>query len=168
MQKIVRILLKYFFPFTEVLSKIGSWFLVMIMLVTVADVIGRKFFNMPVKGSLELISMFLVVFVFLNLPYNEARGGNVTVDTLYLSFGRKARKIVDIIMYVPFAGICVLFTWQLFRLAKEETASGNTAVISGIPTAPFMYIATAGFLVLTLAVFARLLLKIAEGGGNKR
>ena len=168
MQKLAGMITKYIFPFTECMSKIGSWFLVLIMLITVADVIGRKFFNMPVKGSLELISMSLVIFVFLNLPYNEAKGGNVTIDTLYIKFGKKTKKIIDIIMYVPYAGISVLFSWQLLRLAKEEAASGNTAVISGIPTAPFMYIAAAGFVVLALTVLARLITMIADGGGNER
>ena len=168
MQKIVSFIEKYLSPFTEFLSKIGSWFLVLIMLITVADVIGRKFFNMPVKGTLELISMFLIIFVFLNLPYNEMRGGNVTIAILFMRFGNKAKKIIDAIMYVPFLAVSIIFTRQLFVLAKDEVESGTMTTILNIPISPFYYIAAAGFLILTLTVLARLILIIANGGRNER
>lgn len=166
MQKIASFITKYLSPFAEVLSKIGSWFLVVIMLITVADVIGRKFFNMPVKGTLELISMCLIIFVFFNLPQNEMRGGNVTIDTIYVNFGKKFKKFIDSIMYVPFFAVSVLFTWQLFVLAKDEAESGTTTVILNIPTSPFIYLAAIGFVIMSVTVLARLILIITNNGGR--
>jgi TRAP-type C4-dicarboxylate transport system permease small subunit len=150
-------------PVTAFLSKIGSGILVLMVIITVADVIGRKLFNMPVKGAYELGEMLLVVVVFLNLPNTEMQDGNVTIDILFVRFGQKAKRIIESLMYVLFLVISILFTWQLFVLASDEASGGFTTTTLNIPTSPVIFIGSFGCGILTLVVFARLIILMCGG-----
>ena len=156
-------MVKVLSPVSAMLSKIGSGVLVLMVLITVADVIGRKLFNLPVKGAYELGEMLLVVVVFLNLPNTEMQEGNVTIDILFVMFGQKTQRIVESLMYVLFLVMSILFTWQLFVLATEEASGGFTSTILNIPTSPVIYIGSFGCGILTFVVFARLIILMCGG-----
>jgi len=156
-------MVKVLSPVTDILSKIGSGVLVLMVIITVADVIGRKLFNLPVKGAYELGEMLLVVVVFLNLPNTEMQEGNVTIDILFVRFGQKAKRIIESLMYVLFLVMSVLFTWQLFVLASDEASGGFTSTTLNIPTSPVIFIGAFGCGILTLVVFARLIILMCGG-----
>lgn len=156
-------MVKVLSPVTDLLSKIGSGVLVLMVIITVADVIGRKLFNMPVKGAYEMGEMLLVVVVFLNLPNTEMQDGNVTIDILFMRFGKKAKKIIESLMYVLFLVISILFTWQVFVLASDEASGGFTTTTLNIPTSPVIYIGAFGCGILTLVVLVRLIILMCGG-----
>ena len=133
------------------------------VIITVADVIGRKMFNLPVKGAYELGEMLLVVVVFLNLPNTEMQDGNVTIDILFIRFGQKAQKIIQSLMYVLFLVISILFAWQLYVLASDEASGGFTTTVLHLPTSPVIFIAAFGCGLLSITVLARLILLMCGG-----
>ena len=111
-------------PVTKLFSKIGSGILVVMVLITVADVIGRKFLNMPVKGSYELGEMLLVIVVFFNLPNTEMQDGNVSIDILFIRFGQRTQRIIQSLMYILFLVISILLAWPLAYLAMGSWLEG--------------------------------------------
>jgi len=151
-------------PVSRVLSKIGSGILVLMVFITVADVIGRKMFNMPVKGAYEVGEMLLVLVVFFNLPNTEMQDGNVSIEILFIRFGQRTQKIIHSLMYVLFLVIAVLFTWQLFVLASDEWSDRFTTTVLNLPTAPVIFLAALGCAVLCFVVLARLFLLMCGGG----
>lgn len=58
----------------------GALCLVAMMLVTVADVGSRALFNKPITGVYDLVQLFLVAAVFLNVPEVFLRGENIVID----------------------------------------------------------------------------------------
>lgn len=163
MQNMADFLVKILAPLTSILSKLGSGILVVMAIITVADVVGRKLFNMPVKGAFELGEMLLVAVVFLNMPNTEMRDGNVSVDILFKRLGRKAQRVVQISMYILFLLITILLAWQLFVLASDEASGGFTTTVLHIPTSPVIYIAAFGCLILGFTVLTRILLLMCGG-----
>jgi TRAP-type C4-dicarboxylate transport system permease small subunit len=147
-------------PVTKLFSKIGSGILVVMILITVADVLGRKFFNLPVKGSFELGEMLLVIVVFFNLPNTEMQDGNVSIEILFIRFGQRTQKIIQSLMYILFLVISILLTWQLFVLALDEWSEGFTTTVLKIPTSPVIFLAALGCVLLSFVVLVRLLLLI--------
>jgi TRAP-type C4-dicarboxylate transport system permease small subunit len=145
-------------PVTKLFSKIGSGILVVMVLITVADVLGRKFLNLPVKGSYELGEMLLVIVVFFNLPNTEIRDGNVSIDILFIRFGQRTQRIIQSLMYILFLVISILLAWQLFVLASDEWSEGFTTTVLKIPTSPVIFLAALGCVLLSFVVLARLLL----------
>ena len=147
-------------PVTMLFAKIGSGILIVMILITVADVLGRKFLNLSVKGSFELGEMLLVLVVFFNLPNTEMQDGNVSIDLLFIRFSQRTQKIVQCVMYILFLVIAILMTWQLFVLASDEWSEGFTTTTLKIPTSPVIFLAAIGCLLLSFVVLVRLILMI--------
>ena len=56
--------------------------LLVMMLSTVADIIGRHFFAAPVLGVVDVVELSLVILVFLGIPLAFVSADHVTVDVL--------------------------------------------------------------------------------------
>ena len=70
---------------TAVVKKIGllgAFAMIGLMMLTVADVFLRKFFNAPILGSFEITEFLLVVLVFLAIPWAALKKTNVRVDLI--------------------------------------------------------------------------------------
>lgn len=66
---------------SAVIAVLGGVLLFVISGLVVVSVIGRRFFDAPVNGDFELVSMGAAIAVFTCLPYCQARRGNIFVDT---------------------------------------------------------------------------------------
>jgi TRAP-type C4-dicarboxylate transport system permease small subunit len=61
---------------------LAAVFLAATMLITVADVALRAFFNMPVRGVYDLVELFLAYTFFLALPAVFLRDEHILVDII--------------------------------------------------------------------------------------
>ncbi|MEX0344277.1 MAG: TRAP transporter small permease subunit [Rhizobiaceae bacterium] len=97
---------------TAGLNVIGTLLIVAIMVLINADVIGRGFFNLPISGVPEMVSMSIVAIVFLQVA-QAFRMGRLTRTEALLNIlekrSAKARALVELIFSV---GALVLM-WQL-------------------------------------------------------
>ena len=97
---------------TAGLNVIGTLLIVAIMVLINADVIGRGFFNLPISGVPEMVSMSIVAIVFLQVA-QAFRMGRLTRTEALLNIlekrSTKARALVELIFS---AGALVLM-WQL-------------------------------------------------------
>lgn len=91
----------------RILSNIASLMLFMIMLIVVADVVLRYFFNAPLSWSYELISLYLMVgLFFFSLSDTLRSNSHVAVDLLQNYMSRNVRHAAEMIGY---AGASVVF-----------------------------------------------------------
>jgi TRAP-type C4-dicarboxylate transport system permease small subunit len=135
------------------LSKCGAYiatvFLGLMMLLTVADVFMRFFFNAPITGTTEITQLMMVIVVFLSLPWGGVTGSHVKVDLIVARFGRKTRAIFDLVTLLLSLFIFAIIAW---RSLIESMQIETTTSLIGVPLAPFYYILTLGFALLTLVV----------------
>jgi TRAP-type C4-dicarboxylate transport system permease small subunit len=80
----------------------------LMVLVIFINVIGRYLFRMPLKGTVEIVELALVVTVFFAMAYTEVVQGHITMDEVVARFPRRARSIVLSTMY--FAAAAFFFT----------------------------------------------------------
>ncbi|MBV1869054.1 MAG: TRAP transporter small permease [Marinosulfonomonas sp.] len=52
----------------------------LLVMLAVGNVLGRKFFNMPVPGYVDWTEQFMAVFAFLGLAYCQREGGHIRMD----------------------------------------------------------------------------------------
>lgn len=121
----------------------------LMMLLTVADVFMRYFFNSPITGTTEITQLMMVIVVFLSLPWGGVTGSHVKVDLFVRRFGRKTRAIFDVVTLLLSLFIFALIAW---RSLLESMQIETTTSLIGVPHAPFYYILTLGFVLLTLVV----------------
>ncbi|HZD91981.1 MAG TPA: TRAP transporter small permease, partial [Pseudolabrys sp.] len=78
------------------------------MLLVVANVIGRYLFNRPVTGTLEITESLLVVIIFGSVALTQFDGGHIRVNLVTRRLSRGAARILSI---VAMSCGCAFFTW---------------------------------------------------------
>lgn len=95
--------------------------LMLMMIQTVVDVIGRNVFSKPIEGSLEVVSVYhMVAVVFLPLALVERRHEHISVDLLVNSLTALLRRAFIVLSYL----VCAIFAGVLaFQTAIDAVAS---------------------------------------------
>jgi TRAP-type C4-dicarboxylate transport system permease small subunit len=71
---------------TRALLVVAAMLAFFLCFLVVADVLGRIFFNSPVKGTPEIVSTSIVVICFLQAGYAIRSGGMLNVDAIVKKF----------------------------------------------------------------------------------
>ncbi len=150
-------------PVTRVIGAIGAGVIGLMMLVTVVDVGGRRIFNMPLLGSMDLTLLMMVVVVFFSIAHTELKKGHVTIDLITSKFRIKAQNIINSVMYFFFLIVFGWMTWQLYLSTLELWHNETVSATLEIPVFPFSFMATLGCALLSLLVLAHFLQYVAGG-----
>lgn len=141
--------MKFIHALSRYAGYIATVVLGLMMLLTVADVSMRYFFNSPITGTTEITQLMMVIVVFLSLPWGGVTGSHVKVDLFVRRFGRKTRAIFDVVTLLLSLFIFAVIAW---RSLLESMQIETTTSLIGVPHAPFYYILTLGFVLLTFVV----------------
>jgi TRAP-type C4-dicarboxylate transport system permease small subunit len=90
-----------------------------------ADVIGRAFFNSPVKGTPEMVSMSIVIICFLLAGYSVQSGGMIYTDVVSGAFGARgiaAAQLLSAVLGIAFFGLIV---WGSYEPMLHAIRSGE-------------------------------------------
>lgn len=110
----------------------GSAMLVMVVL-TFVDVIGRYGFHASVFGASEMISWLMVIVIFGGIAFVTREDSHISVGLLEGLLNRHAAGPVRWVRHL-FTLICyALVAWILWGLAGEGWQSGRRSAVLGIP-----------------------------------
>ena len=139
-------------------------FLVFMMLLMTADVVGRYFANRPIGGSWELIGFLLVCLAASGLAYTQREKGNIRVLVLFDRLPQRGKTIVDILSYLIAIGVVSVMSWRLFVMAKRYILlpQGGLSEDLHIPFAIFMIILGIGLAFLGLVLLVDLIYSLSK------
>lgn len=131
--------------------------LVTLMLLTTADVVGRYFFNAPIRGVFDLTHFAVLIMAFASFAYAGYYGSHIVIELLYSLLGPRAksaiRRSASFLGFVLFAVIA----WRSVLVGDEAKMFKMSSQLMLIPFWPFYYFLAAGAalyaLVLLLYVF---------------
>jgi TRAP-type C4-dicarboxylate transport system permease small subunit len=133
------------------LGLIGCIFFGIMAFVVIVNVIGRFFFQRPLKGTVELVEITMIIVAFFAIPYTARERGHVRVTLVVTRFSKRVQDIVRSIGYFLSAVIIGIITYQAIvetiyymRHLKETTP------ILFIPLAPFRLIMALGCFMLCI------------------
>lgn len=133
----------------------GMAVLFLMMLLTVADVIGRSGFNSPVSGTYEISKFLLPIIILFSIGYVEQSNQNIRVDFFTNKMPSKSRLIIDIILTLVAIGFFCLVIWkgweESFVTLRVKTASD----IWRIPAYPFQLAIPFGSFLLVVELILR-------------
>jgi len=133
--------------------------MMLLTLLTVADVFGRYLFNKPIPGTLEVTELALVIIVFLAVGYAEHYNDHIVIDTVYELLPKTIKNIVYLFSSVLTFVVIILMGWQLYVYSERMLAGGyNTAVL----------VAAFGSICYALAQFSNIVTFIGKGWGGKK
>ncbi|HZA55647.1 MAG TPA: TRAP transporter small permease [Candidatus Udaeobacter sp.] len=138
------------------LTHFGSIALVVLMLLTVADVCGRYFVNRPVSGTFELTELFMVFIVFLALGLAQHHNEHISLDLAYNYFPSRLKKGMNVLIdFVNLAAMAAV-TWQLYEYSARMGEGNYTTAVLQLPIQPFAIVAVVGTASYVLAIISDL------------
>ncbi len=84
----------------EILNAIACFWIFVLMILIAVDVFGRVFFNMPFKGTPELVSNSIIAIAFLEIPFVLHRGDHVRSTILLDKIKPGLRTILELIAII--------------------------------------------------------------------
>lgn len=97
---------------SRVMAIIAAVVLAIMMLLTVADVIGRAFMH-PIKGTWELIGLLLIPAATWGLAYCQIQRGHIRITVFSERFSPRLRAVFDSLAYFIGFGGFSLICWQM-------------------------------------------------------
>jgi C4-dicarboxylate transporter DctQ subunit len=99
-----------------------------LMLLGVAHILGRKLFNAPIFGYIDIVEIMMSALVFLGLAYTERLGGHIRME-LFVSF-LKGRWLwaFELLGVVIGLAITAVLTYYSYTHAMRAYHSGDTTI----------------------------------------
>ncbi len=140
---------------SKLMSRISSVVLFFMMVLTIADVIGRKVFSHSILGTVELTEFMMLAVVFFGLAHTEVLNGNIKVDLFICRLEKTAQGFVDMVTQFVCFFLCGLLAWATLIYSEQMRASGEVSQDLWLPIYPFIYIVAVGFAVLGLVLLTK-------------
>ena len=144
------------------LNFVSSFFLAFLMLMTVADVVSRKIFNVPIMGTYELTLLLITIVVYLGFAHSNDFKEHVVIDVLYEVLPQVGKFIFSIISSVLNLALACSMGYAIFRYIHRLRDSGAVTASLKIPEWPFAIVAFVGMVGLILSIIGDLILIIWE------
>ncbi len=92
--------------------------IVFLVILTVMEVILRKFFNSPTIWSFEVLKQLFALYFMITAAYGLSKGSHVSVDVFTRLLSAKWKAVVSICSYVIFFfPFCLVCTWYGYSYA---------------------------------------------------
>ncbi len=147
----------------------GVIFALLVVLI-IADTVGRNVFSAPVPGAVALGTTALVCIVFFALPYGQREDQHVALDLFTNLFSTRVSAILKALgLTIVLVGLGIV-TYGAINLAVASFNSGETLLgIVAIPTWPARAFIAVGLFVLCMEIIRTIVLelKLARSAGRQ-
>ncbi|MDQ1240086.1 MAG: hypothetical protein QG577_2272 [Thermodesulfobacteriota bacterium] len=147
--------------FTKLLRLLGACALVAMMLVTCLDVVLRAFGH-PVVWAVDMTQFFAVIVLACALPVTQVERGHVGVDLLVLKMTPRNQALMDSLTSFVSTVLFAVVSWQMWIYARELSTKGEVSMTVQIPKAPFIYLVSVCFALLSLVLLSDLVQNIRK------
>ena len=110
----------------------GAVFIVLVVM-SLISIIGRKLASMPVPGDIEVMQMGTAVASAAMLAYCEMERHHLRVDFFTTSVSEQAREILDAVSHILLALFAALIAWRTGAAALSLREAGETSMILAWP-----------------------------------
>ena len=148
---------------TRILNFIGCGMLMFIILLTVADVVGR-YMRHPIPGAMELAQLSFAAVITMCLAWTTRIGGHVSINFLTSRLPPRVEQVIAVMGLFLAIGVWVLIGWQSFVmpfLLKDEV----TPVIN-MPLLPFRLLLPFGVFFVCFVLVIQIVNDIKKLGGK--
>ena len=145
------------------LNYISSFFLAFLMLMTVADVVSRRFFNSPIIGTYELTLLLITVVVYLGFAHSNDFKEHVVIDVVYEILPNIGKKVMSVVASLFNLALASVMGYAVFNHIFRLYDSGAVTPSLKIPLWPFAIVAAVGMTGLILSIIGDFILIFWEG-----
>lgn len=138
------------------LAAFACLILVLIMLTTFVDVVGRYFFNAPVTFAVELIQLGMGLLVLFGLAITTLERGHIAVDVLETLVSEPVRKFFAMIAAISAVIFISLIAWRLWDRGINFMGDGLATDVLFVPVWPVVMLMSLAAGVAAIIALAQL------------
>jgi len=146
-----------FYPIARFADRVTWVVLFIMMLMTMADVLLRKFSNLSILGTVELTELMMIIIVFSSLAECQVGDGHIKVDLVLKRFSPKVQSIFDVFTQFVCFALFSAMSWAIWQHANRMKEWGEVTIDLALPVYPFIYVAVVGCALLALVLFIKAL-----------
>lgn len=117
---------------THAMAVVGGLAVAGIIVVTVADVVGRQFGH-SVKGAYDLVRVLGAIAMGCALPLTKAVKGHIAIEYFFQKLGTPGRAAMDTIMRLVLLALFGLLTWRFVLQGYSFLESGEVTTTLHMP-----------------------------------
>lgn len=144
-------------PLENVFNLLAAASILFLMLLAVAQVIGRAVFNAPVPGFIDFVEQAMVMFAFLGVAYCQREGGHIRMDLVLGNMKGRwpwLSELLTTLLTLLLIVALIYGSWEHFLRAWNF---GDSTIDVGLPTWPSKLIVPATLSVLAVRLVIQLL-----------
>ncbi len=126
------------YQLSRIVNVVAGVSLTFLMLLTVADVILRRF-KIPIVGTYELVAFSGAVVIGFSLPLTSWMRGHIYVDFFIQKFSKKVQAIFNVATRILVIGLFIMIGWNLIKYAMDLQKSGEVSLTLRLPFYPVAY-----------------------------
>jgi TRAP-type mannitol/chloroaromatic compound transport system permease small subunit len=153
---------------TEIIGKSVSWLILVAVLVSAANAIIRKIFNMSSNAWLEAQWYLFGAAFMLAAAYTLSQNEHIRIDVVYGKFSRRVQHWIDLLGHclflMPFVLLMVYFLVPYVAMSYRSGEGSSSA--GGLIVWPAKAILLAGFVLLAFQGVSEIIKKIAIMRGD--
>ena len=148
------------------LVRVGAVVLGVLTALTFVNVVGRKLFNSPIAGTVEMTELCMGLIVFFGIAYTTHKRAHVSVDILTSHLPGRVRYALDLFGEFASTLFAAAICWRLWVKAGETLSDNLLTQIWELPVYPVAYLMAAGstlMLAVLVVQIAQSLQQLATG-----
>ena len=144
-------------PIETGLNLIAAAFIFFLMLIGVWQVVGRKLFNLPIFGYIDIIELSMTAFAFLGVAYCQRLGGHVRMELVLDHMKGRTLWLMEVAMAVVALVVIAVIGYYGYEHFLRAYHSGDSTIDAEYPVWPSKLVVPVAFAILWL----RLLIQLA-------
>jgi len=138
---------------TALISGFGIFAL---MIIGVAQVLGRKLFNFPIHGYIDMVEIMMSFLVFMGLAYTERLGGHIRMEIFVTLMPKRVLWLFEVLSVVIALFVVGVLTYYTGTHAWRSWTSGDSTMDAQILLWPSKLIVSASLALLFLRLLVEL------------
>jgi TRAP-type transport system small permease protein len=136
---------------------VSVFLFILLMLLGTADVVGRKFFDSPIIGTMEISQVLMGGVVLLGWSYTQRYRGHVFVDMFINKYPPRVRVIMDVIMLCLSLALFAFITYASWMLAVQHIDEHRVFPTLRVTSTPYYFFVPVGGLFMCLEMILQII-----------
>ncbi|MEO1291346.1 MAG: TRAP transporter small permease [Pseudomonadota bacterium] len=115
---------------------VGGLTALLVVLISVVNIFGRKLFNFPVPGYIDWMQQMVPIMAIIGIGYVQRLGGHIRMDIVVNMLKGRALYLFELVSIVLMMAITSLLCYGAYLHAERAIVNGDSTVDIYLPTWP--------------------------------
>lgn len=126
------------------------------MFLGIAQVLGRRLFNLPISGYIDFVELSMAAFAFLGVAYCQRHGGHVRMEMLLKVAKGRAQWALEAFGTLVALFIIAVLAWYGYEHFWRAWTLGDSTIDAELPVWPSKLVVPIAFALLWLRLLVQL------------